>query len=55
MMDLDDPRTFVEVVEGRGINKAAQRLGVAKSLVSRRIARMETDLGTQLINQTPRR
>ena len=54
MMDLDDLRTFVEVVEAGGINKAAQRLGVAKSVVSRRIARMEADLGTQLINRTPR-
>src|SRR6266436_5840463 len=54
MMDLDDLRTFVEVVEAGGINKAAQRLGVAKSVVSRRIARIEADLGTQLINRTPR-
>jgi len=53
MMDLDDMRTFVEVMEAGGINKAAQRLGVAKSVVSRRIARIEADLGTQLINRTP--
>jgi DNA-binding transcriptional LysR family regulator len=54
MMDLDDLRTFVEVVETGGINKAAQRLGVTKSVVSRRIARIEADLGAQLINRSPR-
>src|SRR5437763_5460499 len=54
MMDLDDLRTFIEVVEAGGINKAAHRLGVAKSIVSRRIARIEADLGTQLINRGPR-
>jgi DNA-binding transcriptional LysR family regulator len=54
MMDLDDLRTFVEVVEAGGINKAAQRLGVAKSVVSRRITRIERDLGAQLINRSPR-
>jgi DNA-binding transcriptional LysR family regulator len=54
MMDLDDLRTFVAVVEAGGINKAAQRLGVAKSIVSRRIARIEADLGTPLITRSPR-
>jgi DNA-binding transcriptional LysR family regulator len=54
MMDLDDLRTFVEVVEAGGINKAAQRLGVAKSVVSRRIARIEADLRTPLITRSPR-
>jgi DNA-binding transcriptional LysR family regulator len=49
MMDLEDLRTFIAVVEAGGINKAAQRLGVAKSVVSRRIARIEADLGAQLI------
>ena len=54
MMNLDDLRTFVEVVEAGGINKAAQRLGVAKSVVSRRVARIELDLGAQLINRSAR-
>lgn len=53
-MNLDDLKTFVEVIEAGGINKAAQRLGVAKSVVSRRISRIEADLGTQLIHRTPR-
>jgi DNA-binding transcriptional LysR family regulator len=53
-MDLEDLRTFVEVVDSGGINTAAQRLGIAKSVVSRRITRIESDLGTQLIHRTPR-
>ena len=54
LIDLDDLRAFVEVVDAGGINKAAQRLGVAKSVVSRRITRIEADLGTQLITRSPR-
>lgn len=54
MTDLDDLRSFVEVVESGGFNRAARRLGVSKSIVSRRIARMEADLGTRLITRTTR-
>jgi DNA-binding transcriptional LysR family regulator len=54
MMDLEDLRSFVEVVETGGFNRAARRLGVSKSIVSRRIARLEADLGTRLVNRTTR-
>ncbi len=54
MIDLDDIRSFVAVVESGGFNRAAQSLGVSKSIVSRRIARMETDLGARLINRSTR-
>lgn len=54
MSELDDLRSFVEVVESGGFNRAAKRLGVSKSIVSRRIARMEADLGTRLITRTTR-
>ncbi|QPB23568.1 LysR family transcriptional regulator [Rhizobium sp. 007] len=54
MTDLDDLRSFIEVVESGGFNRAARRLGVSKSIVSRRIARMEADLGTRLITRTTR-
>ena len=53
-MDLDDIRTLVEVVGSGGFIKAARRLGVAKSVVSRRISRIEAELGTQLIHRTTR-
>lgn len=53
-MDLEDLRSFVEVVESGGLNRAAERLGISKSMVSRRVARMEADLGTRLLGRTPR-
>ena len=54
MVDLEDLRSFVEIVESGGFNRAARRLGVSKSIVSRRIARLEADLGTRLLTRTTR-
>ena len=54
MSELDDLKTFVEVVESGGFNRAAKRLGVSKSVVSRSVARMEADHGTRLISRTTR-
>jgi len=45
---------LVEVIESGGFGRAAKRLGIAKSLISRRIARMEADLGTPLLSRTTR-
>lgn len=53
-MDLDDIRALVEVTNSGGFTKAARRLRVAKSVVSRRIARIEAELGTRLIHRTTR-
>jgi DNA-binding transcriptional LysR family regulator len=53
-MDLDDLASFVEVVESGGFNRAARPLGVSKSIVSRRIARLEAELGTRLLSRTTR-
>jgi DNA-binding transcriptional LysR family regulator len=50
--DLEDMRYLVEVVDQGGFNRAAARLGVSKSIVSRRIARMEADLGVRLVSRT---
>jgi DNA-binding transcriptional LysR family regulator len=54
MSELDDLRSFVEVVDSGGFNRAAARLGLSKSIVSRRIARLEAELGTRLISRTTR-
>jgi DNA-binding transcriptional LysR family regulator len=54
MIEMDDMRCFVEVVECGGFNRAATRLGISKSIVSRRIAKMEADLGTRLLSRTTR-
>ncbi|MHA7777867.1 LysR family transcriptional regulator [Roseibium sp. M-1] len=54
MIDLDDMRCFVEVVECGSLSAAATRLGISKSIVSRKIARIEELLGTRLLDRTTR-
>ena len=53
-MDLEDLQTFVEVADARGVSPAARRLGVAKSIVSRRLFQLEAELGVQLLARTTR-
>jgi DNA-binding transcriptional LysR family regulator len=53
-MDIEDLQTFVEVADAGGVSPAARRLGVSKSIVSRRLLRLEADLGTQLLARTTR-
>src|SRR5437867_2612202 len=53
-MDLEDLRTFVEVADTGGVAPGARRLGVSKSIVSRRLARLEEALGVQLLSRTTR-
>lgn len=52
---FEDIRTFVAVVQGQGFNVAADRLGLVKSAVSRRIRDLEDRLGTRLIDRTTRK
>jgi len=47
-------QTFVQVAESGGIGAAAERLGVAKSAVSRRLKELEERLGVRLVNRTTR-
>jgi len=54
MTEIDDMRAFVEVVESGGFSRAARRLGLSKSIVSRRIARLEEQFGAQLLSRTTR-
>ncbi|MCK4205069.1 LysR family transcriptional regulator [Brucella pituitosa] len=53
-MDIEDLQTFVAVADAGGISAAARRLGVSKSIVSRRLLRIETELGVQLLARTTR-
>lgn len=53
-MEIEDLRTFVEVADAGGVSTAARRLGIAKSIVSRRLIRLEEDLGIQLLARTTR-
>ncbi|MCH2394524.1 LysR family transcriptional regulator [Oceanibaculum sp.] len=53
-MDMDDLRTFVVVADAGGVSAAARRLGLSKSIVSRRLFRIEAELGVQLLARTTR-
>ncbi|OYU90733.1 MAG: LysR family transcriptional regulator [Bradyrhizobiaceae bacterium PARB1] len=53
-MDIEELRTFVEVANAGGVSPAARRLGVSKSIVSRQLARIEAELGVQLLARTTR-
>ena len=53
-VDLTDVVAFLHVVEIGSFARAAERLGLAKSIVSRRVARLETTLGTRLLTRSAR-
>tara|TARA_R110000803_G_scaffold107532_2_gene175690 strand:- start:493 stop:1416 length:924 start_codon:yes stop_codon:yes gene_type:complete len=53
-LDIDELETFVEVADSGGISPAARRLGLSKSIVSRRLLRLESALGVQLLARTTR-
>src|ERR1700761_8709653 len=52
MSELDDIRAIVAVINDGGLSRAARHLGISKSIVSRRVARLEADLGTRLLHRT---
>jgi DNA-binding transcriptional LysR family regulator len=52
---FEDIRTFVAVVQAPGFAGASERLGLAKSAVSRRIQDLEDRLGSRLLHRTTRR
>jgi DNA-binding transcriptional LysR family regulator len=54
MSELNEIRAFLAVVEAGGFGRAARRLNIAKSIVSRRIARLEAHLGARLLSRTTR-
>ena len=54
MFDLEDIAAFVAVADAGGFGRAGQRLGLSKSMVSRRVARLEAELGAQLLSRTTR-
>lgn len=53
-MKLEDFTTFLKVAELGSFNRAAFLLGVAKSVASMRVRRLEQDLGTRLLDRTTR-
>ncbi|MFV0284242.1 MAG: LysR family transcriptional regulator [Castellaniella sp.] len=55
MHDLNDMRYFAEVVDHGSFAGAARTLGLPTSRLSRRIARLETELGMRLLHRTTRK
>jgi DNA-binding transcriptional LysR family regulator len=53
--DKDNIATFVEVMRRHSLAAAARHLGVPKSTVSRRLARLEEQLDTKLVHRDARR
>jgi DNA-binding transcriptional LysR family regulator len=53
-MEIEDIQAFVAVADAGGLTPAAGRLGVSKSVVSRRIARLEKSLRVILLTRTTR-
>ena len=53
-VDLLDVLAFVRVVETGAFSRAAERMGMSKSILSRRVARLEAQLGARLLTRTAR-
>lgn len=53
-MDIEDLSAFIEVADAGGVAPGARRLGLSKSIVSRRLTRLEEALGAQLLSRTTR-
>lgn len=54
-MKLDGLTAFVVTAEAGSISEAARRLGLAKSVVSERLAELERGLGARLVQRTTRK
>jgi DNA-binding transcriptional LysR family regulator len=52
---LDDLMLFHEVLRSGGMSSASARLGIAKSTISRSLARLEQGMGTLLVKRSTRR
>ncbi|MEO7199771.1 MAG: LysR substrate-binding domain-containing protein [Dokdonella sp.] len=55
MSELQDMRIFVETVDAGSFTAAANRLGLSKQFVSKRIAALEKRLGARLLERSTRR
>ena len=51
---LDDTAIFAAIVSQGGFSRAAKYLGLSNGLISRRIAKLEKQLGVTLIVRTTR-
>jgi DNA-binding transcriptional LysR family regulator len=53
-MEFDDLRTFVTVAETRSVSQAARQLFLTQPAVTRRLQRLETTLGSPLVDRRRR-
>ncbi|MCF6767845.1 LysR family transcriptional regulator [Thiotrichales bacterium 19S11-10] len=54
-MLLDEMRIFYHVVQQQSFSKAAERLGVSKSHISKMITKLEEDINSRLISRSTRK
>jgi len=55
MNEFSQIKTFIALVENRSLSKAAEKMDIAVSAVSRRLKELEANLGVQLIQRTTRK
>jgi DNA-binding transcriptional LysR family regulator len=55
MRDLNDIYYFTKIVEHGGLSPASEALGVAKSMLSQHLAKLEAELGVRLLQRSTRR
>lgn len=55
MPQIDDLVLFTQVVEFGSFSKVAEANSITKSMVSKRVSKLEADLGTQLLYRTTRK
>jgi DNA-binding transcriptional LysR family regulator len=54
-MNLNDVKLFIQVIEHNSFTAAAEKLGIQKSTISRRIAQLEDELSVRLLQRTTRK
>lgn len=50
-MDREGLAAFTAIAEDRSFSRAAERLGIAQSMISKRVSRLEDRLGTRLVQR----